>query len=34
MPKAPEKKLRWDRVLLALLLIGGLVAGGYVLFTR
>jgi cytochrome c oxidase subunit IV len=34
MAKAPEKKLRWDRIILALLLLAGLIAGVFVLVTR
>ena len=34
MAKAPEKKLRWDRLILVLLVLGGLAAGGYLLMTR
>ena len=34
MAKAPEKKLRWDRVLLVLLVLAGLGAGAYMLLTR
>jgi hypothetical protein len=34
MAKAPEKKLRWDRVLLLLLVLAGLGAGGYLLMAR
>ena len=34
MAKAPEKKLRWDRIFLLLLVLAGLAAGGYVLMTR
>jgi len=32
--KAPEKKLRWDRIFLFLLVLAGLGAGGYILMTR
>lgn len=31
MPSAPQKKLRWDRLLLVLLVLAGLGAGGYLL---
>jgi hypothetical protein len=34
MAKAPEKKMRWDRVFLFLLLLAGLGVGGYLLMTR
>ncbi len=34
MATAPEKKLRWDRILILLLLLAGLGAGGYLLMTR
>jgi hypothetical protein len=34
MAKAPEKKLRWDRIILVLLVLAGLGAGGYLLMTR
>ena len=34
MAKAPEKKLRWDRLFLVLLVLAGLGAGGYLLMTR
>ena len=34
MAKAPEKKLRWDRVLLVLLVLAGLGAGADLLLTR
>jgi hypothetical protein len=30
----PEKKLRWDRLILAFLLIAGLIAGAVVLVIR
>jgi hypothetical protein len=30
----PEKKLRWDRLILAFLLIVGLIAGAFLLITR
>jgi hypothetical protein len=32
--KAPEKKLRWDRIILLILVLAGLGAGGYILLTR
>jgi hypothetical protein len=31
---APQKKMRWDRVILALLVLVGLGVGGYLLATR
>ena len=34
MANAPPKKLRWDRILLFLLVLVGLGAGGYLLMTR
>jgi hypothetical protein len=34
MAKAPEKKMRWDRVILFLLVLAGLGVGGYLLMTR
>lgn len=34
MAKPPEKKLRWDRVFLVLLVLAGLGAGGYLAFMR
>jgi hypothetical protein len=33
-PGPPEKKLRWDRLILAFLVIVGLIAGGVVLVLR
>jgi len=33
-PGPPEKKLRWDRLILAFLVIIGLLAGAFVLITR
>ncbi len=30
----PEKKLRWDRLILAMLLLVGIVVGAYLLVTR
>jgi hypothetical protein len=34
MATAPQKKLRWDRILLVLLLLAGIGAGVYLLATR
>jgi hypothetical protein len=34
MAKAPPKQLRWDRVVLALLLLGGIIAGVVIYLTR
>lgn len=34
MANAPKKQLRWDRVILALLVLAGLIAGVIVLVTR
>lgn len=34
MPPAPEKKLRWDRVILAILVLAGIAAGAFLLVTR
>jgi hypothetical protein len=34
MAKAPEKKLRWDRLILAFLLLVGMGVGVYLLITR
>ena len=34
MANAPEKKMRWDRILLLLLVLAGLGAGVYMLMTR
>jgi hypothetical protein len=34
MATAPPKKLRWDRILLVILLLAGLGFGGYLLATR
>jgi len=34
MVREPQKKLRWDRIILALVLLGGIVAGVIVLVTR
>ena len=34
MAKPPEKKLRWDRVLLLLLVLAGGAAGVYLLMNR
>jgi hypothetical protein len=28
MPPPPQKKLRWDRIIIALLLLGGLIGAG------
>lgn len=33
MANAPQKKLRWDRLLLVILLLGGIGAGIYILTT-
>jgi hypothetical protein len=33
MATAPQKKLRWDRLILALLLLAGIGAGVYLLVT-
>lgn len=34
MPREPIKKLRWDRVILALLLLAGIGAGVFYLVTK
>jgi hypothetical protein len=34
MPPPPQKKLRWDRIIIALILLGGLAAGGIYLVTK
>jgi hypothetical protein len=34
MAKAPEKKLRWDRLILAFLLLAGIGVGVYYLITQ
>jgi hypothetical protein len=34
MPPAPPKKLRWDRIILAILLLAGIAAGVYLLVTN
>jgi hypothetical protein len=34
MASEPQKKLRWDRIILALVLLGGIVAGVIVLVRR
>jgi hypothetical protein len=34
MGKEPDKKLRWDRILLLLLVLGGVGAGVYLLMNR
>ena len=34
MVSEPQKKLRWDRIVIALLLLGGIVAGVIVLVTK
>jgi hypothetical protein len=33
-PGRPEKQLRWGRLIFAILLLGGLIAGAVVLVTR
>jgi hypothetical protein len=34
MPPPPQKKLRWDRIIIALVLLGGLAAGAIYLVTK
>ena len=34
MPPPPQKKLRWDRIIIALILLGGLAPGGIYLVTK
>jgi hypothetical protein len=34
MPPTPEKKLRWDRVILAILVLAAIAAGAFLLITR
>jgi hypothetical protein len=34
MASPPPRQLRWDRVIIALLLLAGIAAGAYVLVTR
>jgi len=34
MAKPPEKKLRWDRLILAVLVLAGIGAGVYLLMNR
>jgi len=34
MVREPQKKLRWGRIIIALVLLGGIVAGVIVLVTR
>jgi hypothetical protein len=34
MPPPPQKKLRWDRIIIALILLGGLVGAGIYFVTK
>jgi len=34
MVSEPQKKLRWDRIVIALVLLGGIVAGVIILVTK
>ncbi|MDB4963093.1 MAG: hypothetical protein JWP01_3092 [Myxococcales bacterium] len=34
MANAPQKKLRWDRILLLILLLAGISAGAYLLMNK
>lgn len=34
MATAPKKQLRWDRIILSLLLLVGIVVGAFMLITR